>query len=354
MGADHADLIRRVERRCWAGLVGANLTSALALFPAVIFLWPIFFGPVPIGHSLALACAAGIPYLAFGTLSARHLIVRPLLRRCTRWLLNGNAPTADEIQQLAMQPRRQANGILCYWVVFPFWALPYAVVVVGVPFRALTTVKFLVGFGYLAFMAWTLSYLFVRAHRSVRCSGCPSRARRTVSRGRWECSDDSSSHGSCPRACPSAPWSWCSSRLTDDERLRAIPWLYFISGACLVAGIIATVVASRAITDPLEKVRAGMRAVERGELDVDVPVDEASEIGVLQMGFNRMAIGLRERERMREIFGHHVGAGRRDQSDRERVPARRRARRGDSDVRGHDRRRRSSRRSGHRTRWSPS
>src|SRR5439155_14875972 len=40
---------------------------------------------------------------------------------------------------------------------------------------------------------------------------------------------------------------------------------------------------------------------------VDVEVDDASEIGLLQSGFNRMAAGLRERERLRDLFGRHVG-----------------------------------------------
>jgi adenylate cyclase len=48
--------------------------------------------------------------------------------------------------------------------------------------------------------------------------------------------------------------------------------------------------------------------VKEGEYAVEVPVDEGSELGVLQMGFNQMVHGLRERERMREIFGRHVGA----------------------------------------------
>jgi len=38
-----------------------------------------------------------------------------------------------------------------------------------------------------------------------------------------------------------------------------------------------------------------------------VPVDDGSEVGLLEAGFNRMAAGLRERERMRDLFGRHVG-----------------------------------------------
>ena len=38
-----------------------------------------------------------------------------------------------------------------------------------------------------------------------------------------------------------------------------------------------------------------------------VPVDDGSEVGQLQAGFNRMAAGLAERERLRDLFGRHVG-----------------------------------------------
>jgi adenylate cyclase len=36
-------------------------------------------------------------------------------------------------------------------------------------------------------------------------------------------------------------------------------------------------------------------------------VDDGSEVGLLEAGFNRMAAGLRERERLRDLFGRHVG-----------------------------------------------
>src|SRR5206468_1783520 len=38
-----------------------------------------------------------------------------------------------------------------------------------------------------------------------------------------------------------------------------------------------------------------------------VPVDDDGELGLLQAGFNHMASGLRERERLRELFGGYVG-----------------------------------------------
>jgi adenylate cyclase len=38
-----------------------------------------------------------------------------------------------------------------------------------------------------------------------------------------------------------------------------------------------------------------------------IEVYERSEIGQLQTGFNRMVAGLRERDRLRDLFGRHVG-----------------------------------------------
>jgi adenylate cyclase len=47
--------------------------------------------------------------------------------------------------------------------------------------------------------------------------------------------------------------------------------------------------------------------VERGRIDHAIDVYERSEIGQLQLGFNRMVAGLRERDQLRDLFGRHVG-----------------------------------------------
>ena len=76
---------------------------------------------------------------------------------------------------------------------------------------------------------------------------------------------------------------------------------------CLVAGFITTVFVTRATADPIVSVRRALARIERGELDVSVPVYDGTDIGLLQAGFNRMAAGLREREQLRDLFGRHVG-----------------------------------------------
>jgi adenylate cyclase len=54
-------------------------------------------------------------------------------------------------------------------------------------------------------------------------------------------------------------------------------------------------------------VRAALARVEEGNLDARVTIDDGSEVGMLQAGFNRMADGLSERERLRDLFGRQVG-----------------------------------------------
>ncbi|HVV77477.1 MAG TPA: adenylate/guanylate cyclase domain-containing protein [Mycobacteriales bacterium] len=76
---------------------------------------------------------------------------------------------------------------------------------------------------------------------------------------------------------------------------------------CLLAGFITTVFVTRATADPIVSVRRALARIERGELDVSVPVYDGTDIGLLQAGFNRMAAGLREREQLRDLFGRHVG-----------------------------------------------
>lgn len=75
----------------------------------------------------------------------------------------------------------------------------------------------------------------------------------------------------------------------------------------IVLGLRAMILVSSSISDPVHGVVDAMAEVERGRIDHTIDVYERSELGELQMGFNRMVAGLRERERLRDLFGRHVG-----------------------------------------------
>ena len=85
---------------------------------------------------------------------------------------------------------------------------------------------------------------------------------------------------------------------------------WYVLGACLaalVAGATLTIAGARSVARPLEDVREALARVESGDLDVSVDVNDAGEIGQLQSGFNRMVSGLRERDRLKQLFSRHVG-----------------------------------------------
>lgn len=75
----------------------------------------------------------------------------------------------------------------------------------------------------------------------------------------------------------------------------------------LVIGLFVTLLHAGSVADPVLSVRDAMLDVERGDLDASVVVYDGTELGLLQVGFNRMADGLRERERISDLFGRHVG-----------------------------------------------
>ena len=76
----------------------------------------------------------------------------------------------------------------------------------------------------------------------------------------------------------------------------------------LALGVRAMVLTARSISDPVGEIVVAMAEVEHGRTKTSVEVYESSEIGRLQTGFNRMVDGLAERERVRDLFGRHVGA----------------------------------------------
>jgi adenylate cyclase len=75
----------------------------------------------------------------------------------------------------------------------------------------------------------------------------------------------------------------------------------------LLSGGVMVVVSARSVADRLAVLRRAQRRVQLGETDVFVEVDEGGEVGQLQAGFNSMVEGLRERRRLHDLFGRHVG-----------------------------------------------
>ncbi len=97
--------------------------------------------------------------------------------------------------------------------------------------------------------------------------------------------------------------------LTDvpiAERTLAIT-IIVLGAIALVFGALVSALSAYATVHPIASIRRGLERVGEGDFSVVVPVWDSTEMGLLQSGFNDMAAGLRERERIRDLFGRQVG-----------------------------------------------
>ncbi|MBS4727289.1 HAMP domain-containing protein [Mycobacterium sp. SM1] len=92
--------------------------------------------------------------------------------------------------------------------------------------------------------------------------------------------------------------------LTETQFAVAV---LIISTTTLIFGSILMWILSWLIATPVRVVRSALKRVEQGDLRGDLIVFDGTELGELQRGFNAMVDGLRERERVRDLFGRHVG-----------------------------------------------
>jgi adenylate cyclase len=80
-----------------------------------------------------------------------------------------------------------------------------------------------------------------------------------------------------------------------------------MSVATLILGCLLMLILAWLTATPVRVVGAALKRVEQGDLRGDLVVFDGTELGELQRGFNSMVNGLRERERVRDLFGRHVG-----------------------------------------------
>jgi len=72
-------------------------------------------------------------------------------------------------------------------------------------------------------------------------------------------------------------------------------------------GVASTLLVAMSIADPLRQLRWALGEVQRGNYNAHMQIYDASELGLLQAGFNDMVRDLSERQRLRDLFGRYVG-----------------------------------------------
>ncbi len=297
-----SELVRRVEWRLWRNIVAANLVGVVLIgFDAVAFAKMIPAGQ-NFGRAAVTMLFACIPYFLLAA-----LIGRPYFRRrlapATGWIVDRRAPTNKERYAMAGIPKKIGIYSLVNWASLELWTIPYLYFVAGFRPGALQYTKMAIAFAFAGIISATVTYLVTeRTLRPlVALAPTPDEQPKTV--------------GMFPRlvgafviasGLPLAAIAITLFGLTAEQREASTPAIIMICLTAIPSGIGVAALAAHQFTAPIKKVQEKLRAVSQGNLE-EMAVDEAGEIGELQLGFNRMVAGLRDRERMREIFGRHVG-----------------------------------------------
>lgn len=283
-------------------IVSSNVLGVIAVFILAAFVIP---GPKPpdLVRVAVLNIVAGLLYTGVFVAAALKWGAR-LVNDHTDWLYSGRQPTESEQRAILQIP------LILAGVQAGFWLLSAGV------FAAFNTalndhievqvaLTILMGGLLTATNSYVVGELMARplAARAL-ASGPPARLQVPGVRARgilaWLLST------AVPVIFLMLIAAAALERNSITETRLAITVLV-LGAAVLAFGLRITSVAARANSDPIRGLRRAFRQIEDGSFDVSVPIYDGTEIGQLQAGFNRMAAGLQERERIRAVFEHHVG-----------------------------------------------
>ena len=294
-----SSLLRRVERRVVLRGVIATITT---------------IAPLSIGA--AIAATEVVPRTHVRSLNLLLAVVLPVLFGCGLTIYAVSAPRAirraidrsGERAQSTEQERRPITGLA--WRMMIALALPWiageiALIPVGLSVPYTTWVMVPLGFIGIAIAgAVTIALAYVLVDDALRPLYAVALADPDVQPGR--------SVGLLRRF--GLYWLVGSGLNLFATALvlfllpgsgRRIAIVFCAFGAPVGGAL--TIFAARSVTGRVEGLLENVERVEGGDLGTAADVDDLGEIGRLQRGFNRMVAGLRERERLGDLFGRHVG-----------------------------------------------
>jgi adenylate cyclase len=289
-------MARRAQKSLRARLFFANLAGATAV---------LVFLHLASGRDLApdvpfwltfLVGSATFVVLGVSAYVAGHISYG----RAIRWALEGRAPTDEEKREVLRQPWLQASRPILIWAAAAVIYGGFAAMA-GADAMTLSRLVWSIVLGGVTSCA--LAFLLVeRSFRplfaQVFAGEPPPRPRTLGVRMRvlvtWVVG------GGVPLA-GFALDAIIGDLATPPAALAALAIL------CLGGGFIAAMATARSVAEPLDGVRDALGRVRDGDLGAGLVVDDGGEVGEVQAGFNQMVEGLRERRRLRDLFGRHVG-----------------------------------------------
>lgn len=279
-----------------ANLIGVAVTT---LVTQVLFPTPNVYGP-----DVWWITVVFTPAYVFGTFVVGAVWASSKVIGSLRWALAECPPTTAD--QLAVF---RAPGRLTRVVLFLWFADAIVLTTMYGLHDPMFIPKFLLGITFPGIVVSTSCYLFTEfalrpvAAQALQAGRPPSRLASSIM-GRtmmvWVTSSGVPMLGVLLAALVALTFS----TLTPTQFAFAIAILAVFA---LGFGFFLMWLVSSMTTAPIRIVRRALSEVEAGNLDTDLVVFDGTELGELQRGFNSMVHGLRERERVRDLFGRHVG-----------------------------------------------
>lgn len=290
----------RVQVLLTLGIVLTHLVGA-----AVVVVLALFVIPIPEADGgTVVALAVAVPtYVGLAVVVGALWGTRVALR-CLRWALRGEEPSEHERRRALRVPLMLAgvSGALWLGAVLLFTVLS----LVLDPERALGTGPTVaIGGTVVCAVTYLLAEFSLRPVSARALADGPLRRPRGLGVGGRMLTFWLLGTGAPLVGLSFAALVALVQRDVSAARMAVVALV--ISAVVLVFGLLVTLLNARSVVAPLVSVRQALARVQEGRLDERVPVYDATELGLLQAGFNHMAEGLAEREHLRDLFGRHVG-----------------------------------------------
>jgi adenylate cyclase len=252
-------------------------------------------------HQLRVVLTATVIMVLFAVLTG-VTVAALVQRRTLRWLLRGERPSERDARRALRMPRDMAFISVGLWL-FGGFVVCIAAAIVGVNGETVSGISG--GIVLAALGSAGITYLLVGRVNSpvarLALAACPPKTA-PVFGVRWRLL---------------LIWLLTSGTpvvglvliLTAPRgKTNVLAVGVVVALVTLALGGFSTALAARSIGAPLRGMVDALHSVGEGNLDVGVEIEDAGEIGRLQSGFNDMVHGLRERERIQDLFGRHVGS----------------------------------------------
>ena len=282
-------------------VLGANLIGigVALLLVTVAIPEPSVFDDAPAWITFGVSPAYIAVALAVGTYWVTRRLVLTL-----RWAIEERTPTPEDERNTFLAPWRLAMYDLILWGI--------GTVVLTTLFGLANTMfipRFLFAVSFCGVLVATGSYLLAEfALRPVAAqaleAGPPPRRLSAGIMGRTMVVWFLGSGVPVIGIALLAVFQTLMRNLTETQFAVGV---LIVSFATLIFGCALMWILAWLTATPVRVVRAALRRVEQGDLRGNLVVFDGTELGELQRGFNAMVDGLRERERVRDLFGRHVG-----------------------------------------------